>query len=146
MTARQFLELYGDADRKAKLYQEEYEIECLKIDAIGSVMGGDGLPHGTGIKKTTEDKAIRLADKAAAWKIAELDALEIRQKVFETIMLVGGLESEVLVERYINLLPWAEVCKAVGYSWFMVRKAWHNGEEKINNILQTTINIDDIIL
>ena len=138
MTAREFLESYSEATRRAKYFKTEYEIEQLKIDAIGSIMGGDGLPHGNGVKRTTEDKAIRLSQKALDWKEAELDALAIRQRVFETIMSIGGLEAEVLVERYVYLRPWAGVCKAVNYSWYAVRNAWHDGEAKIQKIIDTT--------
>jgi DNA-directed RNA polymerase specialized sigma24 family protein len=121
MTAREFLDQYRDADRIARRLKAEYEKELIQIDAVKSVSDMDGMPHGNGIKKTVEDKAVRLADKAAAWKIAELDAIRIRQRVFDTIYNVPDIEGDILYERYINLLTWKEVCTAVSMSWPSVR-------------------------
>ncbi len=95
----------------------EYETELMKIDAIGSPLAGDGLPRGTGISRKTEDKAIRLADKAMAWKVAELDALEKRQEVFELIHDINGAEGEILIERYLNGRRWEDICVIVNLSW-----------------------------
>ena len=135
MTAKQFLEQYREADRIARRLQSEYEKELIQIDAIKSVSDIDGMPHGNGIKKTVEDKAIRLADKAAVWKMAELDALRIRQEVFELIYDIPGIEGDILYERYINLLKWSAVCLEVNMSWYAVRshhiKALDLVDEKI---------------
>ena len=84
MTAKEYLKQYEYAQKKADRYREEYEAELLKVDAVRSLSDNDGMPHGSGISKPTEDKAIRLADKALRWKQAELDAIEIRQEVFDT--------------------------------------------------------------
>ena len=137
MTARQYLEQYKEANRKIKRCREELENETLLVDAVRSLSDNDGMPHGSGISKPTEDKAIRLADKRMRLADAMVEAIRIRQDVFDTIMLVGGLEADVLVERYINLRTWEDVCKAVNYSWFPVRDAWHRGEAKIEDILKT---------
>lgn len=114
----------------------EYETELMKIDAIGSPLAGDGLPRGTGISRKTEDKAIRLADKAMAWKVAELDALEKRQEVFELIHDIPGIESEILYERYINLRKWEAVCIVVNLSWYAV----HDHHKKALAIVQERID------
>lgn len=131
MNARDYLLQYQEATRKAALLRNEYNKELELIDAVRSPLGGDGLPHGSGIKKTVEDRAIRLADKAAALRDAEFEALKIRQEVFNTILKIGGLERDVLIERYIHLRTWDGVCKAVNYSWPPVRAAWHRGEAMI---------------
>lgn len=131
MNARNYLMQYQEATRRAGILRNEYNKELELIDSVRSPLSGDGLPHGSGISKTVEDRAIRLADKAAALKIAELDALMIRQEIFETIIQIGGLERDVLIERYINLRTWDGVCKAVNYSWPSVRAAWHRGEAMI---------------
>ena len=135
MTAREYLEQYQEAVRRANRYRVEYEEELLLIDAVRSVSDNDGMPHGNGISKPTEKKAMRLADKAAKWKEAEIDALAIRQEIFETVMKVGGIEADVLVEKFIYLKTWEEVCEAVHYSWESVRLAWHRGEDKLEYIL-----------
>ena len=74
------------------------------------------MPHGTGISRQTENKAIRLADKALKWKEAELDAIEKRQEIFELIWDIQGVEGEVLYEKFINLRTWEEVADKVNYT------------------------------
>ena len=117
MTAKEFLKQYEYADRRAKRLREEYEEELLLIDAIRSTSDNDGMPHGSGISKPTEDKALRLADKAAAWKTAEIDALHARQTVFNLIYDIDGIEGDVLVQRYVKLRKWEEICVELHYSW-----------------------------
>lgn len=124
MRAKEYLRQYEDLDKKARYFKEEYELETEKIDAIGSTLGGEpGMPHGTGISRKTEDKAIRLADAAMKWKIAELDAIEKRQEVFEVISKVRGIEGEVLYQRYIALYKWEQICVNIPMSWTGVHKA-----------------------
>ena len=117
MNAKEFLRQYEELNKRALRYKQEYEVELEKIDAIGSTLSGDGQPHGSGVSRKTEDKAIRLADKALKWKAAELDAIEKRQEIFELIHDIKGVEGEVLYERYINLRHWEEICVLIHYSW-----------------------------
>ena len=117
MNAKEFLRQYEELNKRALRYKQEYEVELEKIDAIGSTLSGDGQPHGSGVSRKTEDKAIRLADKALKWKAAELDAIEKRQEIFELIHDINGVEGEVLYERYINLRHWEEICVLIHYSW-----------------------------
>lgn len=116
MTAKEFLEQYGEAVRIAERIKTEYDQEQDLIDSVRSALGGDGTPHGGGISKATENKAIKLADKALELKDAELEAIRIRQKVFDVIRTVPGEKGDVLYERYINLKSWDEVADSVGYS------------------------------
>lgn len=117
MTAKEFLKQYEYADRRARHFRELYEEQQEKIDAIGSTLAGDGLPHGTGVSRKTEDKAIRLSEAALAWKEAELDALMIRGEVFAMIEDIPGTEGEILYQRYIMLRKWEEICILVHLSW-----------------------------
>ena len=135
MTAKEYLEQYKEADRLAKRLKAEYMREREMIDAVRSTADLDGLPHGNGIKKPVEDRAIRLADRAAEWKMAELDALHIRQEIFETINRVGGDEADVLFERYINLRKWRDICVHVHWSWSKVDTLHKSGLEKISQII-----------
>ena len=57
------------------------------------------------------------------WKIAELDAIEKRQEVFEVISKVKGIEGEVLYQRYIALYKWEQICVNIPMSWTGVHKA-----------------------
>lgn len=116
MTAKEFLQQYGEAVRIAERIKTEYDKEQDLIYSVRSALGGDGTPHGGGISKATENKAIKLADKALELKDAELEAISIRQKVFDVIRTVPGEKGDVLYERYINLKSWEEVADSVGYS------------------------------
>ena len=122
MTAKEYLKQYDMAKKRANILKAEYEKEMLQIDAIRSSSDIDGMPHSTGINKSVEDKAIRLADKALAWKSAELDALRLRQQIFDLIYRLPSPESEILYERYIELCTWANVSRKVSLSWSAVRK------------------------
>lgn len=117
MTAKEYLKQYEYAQKKANRFREEYETELLKVDAVRSLSDNDGMPHGSGISRPTENKAILLADKALRWKQAELDAIEIRQEVFETIADIPDIEGDVLYQRYIKLHKWEEICVLLNYSW-----------------------------
>ena len=138
MTAREYLEQYREADRAARRLKAEYTKELILIDAVKSVSDIDGMPRGNGINKTVEDKAVRLADKAAAWKMAELDALRIRQEVFDLIYDVPGVEGEVLYERYINLLKWSDVCAELGLSWEAIRRHHLTALNLVNEKLKSS--------
>ena len=120
MTAKEFLKQYEYADKRARRLKAEYEREHELIGSIS--INIDGMPHGFGISRKVENEALRLAEKAAKWKEAELDAIAKRQEVFELIYDIDGIEGEVLVERYINLRKWEEICVLVHYSWQGVHK------------------------
>ena len=117
MTAKEYLKRYEYAVDRVRRYEEEYESESLLIDAIRSASDNDGMPHGSGISKPTEDKAIRLADRALRLTEARLEAIRIRQDVFDLIDSIDGIEGDVLYQRYINLHKWEEVCVMLHYSW-----------------------------
>lgn len=137
MTAKQFLKQYEEADKKARRLKAEYEAECILIDAIRSSSDNDGMPHGSNIGRPTEDKAIRLQDKALKWRAAELKAIEIRQTVFDVIRDIEGVPGEVLYHRFILLESWDVVCDSVNYTWPTVRKYWHKGETIVEEKIST---------
>ena len=116
MTAKEYLRQYEYAARKAARCRKEYEDEMQRIDAVRSVSDNDGMPHGSGISKPTEEKAIRLANTALKWKAAELEALEIKQRIFSLINRIQGIEGDVLFGRYIELRRWDEIAETLHYS------------------------------
>ena len=117
MTAKEYLKQYQYAVDRVRRYEEEYENESLLIDAIRSASDNDGMPHGSGISKPTEDKAIRLADRALRLTEARLEAIQIRQEVFDLIDSIDGVEGDVLYLRYVKLHKWEEICVMLHYSW-----------------------------
>ena len=147
MTARHFLRQYEVADKKARLLKAEYDAECLLIDAIRSSSDNDGMPHGNSIGRPTEEKAIRLMDKAVRWRAAELKAIETRQAVFDVISEIEGVPGEVLYHRFILLESWDVVCDSVNYTWPTVRKYWHKGESIVEEKINTRCynHISDIL-
>ena len=138
MTAKEYLKQYEYAQRKADRLREEYETELMKVDAVRSLSDNDGMPHGSNISKPTEDKAIRLADKALRWKQAELDAIEIRQEVFDTIWNIPDIEGDVLYQRYINLRKWEEICVMLHYSWKGIHLVHRRALNLVDELIKST--------
>lgn len=137
MTAKQFLKQYEEAQRRALRYKTEYEAEQELIDNVRSTLGGDGMPHGSGVSRKVEDQAIRLNEKLLKWKYAELDAIQVRQEVFDVIRIVPGIEGDLLYERYIKLKSWEKVAEAIDKSEKWCRTRLHS------NALQIVIKILD---
>lgn len=149
MTAKEYLRQYEYAVKRIHRLEEELEVERLMIDSVRSLSDVDGLPHGTNISRPVEERAIRIVDKAAELYDARLEAIEIRQDVFETVMSImkqDKLASDVLYERYIQLKEWRQVCEAVSYTWPTVRRAWHRGLDLVELQINTTSYIEEHIL
>jgi DNA-directed RNA polymerase specialized sigma24 family protein len=138
MTAKEYLRQYEQAVRQAKRMQNEYERELDLIDSVRSTLGGDGMPHGSGISKRVEDQAIRLADKAAQWKMAQLDALHLAQEVFETISKVPDIDGDILYERYINLHKWEDICVLLHISWYSVHDHHRRALRMVDELIKST--------
>lgn len=139
MNVTEYLESYEREDRKAKKLFKEYERENDLIDALRSSSDIDGLPKGTGVIKETEEKALKLADKAAEFMIAYLDALHERQQVANTIFKVKDPdEQDVLFERYINYgQTWEKICVKLNMSWGTVHGKHKRGKKAVEEILKT---------
>lgn len=139
MTAKQFLRQYEEANNKALQHKREYEKQQELIGSVSVKM--DGMPHGSNISKPTENDALKLADKAMRWKVAELEAIRIRQTVYEVIADVPGIEGQVLYERYINLHKWEEICILLHYSWRGIHKVHKRALDIVERALQFTVTI-----
>lgn len=122
MTAKEFLRQYEYADRRVRRLETEYQDELIMVDAIRSASDNDGMPHGSGTSKPTEDKALRLADKRLRLIEARTEAIEKRQAVFDLINGIDGIEGDLLFERYVRLRKWEEICVLLHYSWQGVHK------------------------
>ena len=138
MTVIEYLEKYEYALYAANRARANYELESERIDAIGSTLSGEpGMPHGSGVSKQTENKAIRLADKAKEWLEAEERAQIVLEEITEFINGIPGIEGVVLYQRYIQLLGWREIADNLCYSEsgiFKVReRAMAIAERKLNN-------------
>ena len=140
MTAKEFLKLYEEACKRVIRYKTEYEAERELIDNVRSTLGGDGMPHGSGVSRKVEDQAIKLAEKALRWKTEELEAIQIRQEVFDLIRDIPGVEGEILYARYISLHKWEAVCVIVHLSWYAV----HNHHKKALRIIQEKLDAKSI--
>ena len=135
MTAKEYLKQYERAVKKVKIYEDEYEQESILIDAVRSLSDNDGLPHGSGISKPTEEKAIRLADYRMRLIDAKLEAIEIRQKLFDFINSIEGVEGDVLRERYIYLRTWEEICVEINYSWRQTHRYHQHALSIVSHLL-----------
>ena len=116
MTAKEYLKQYEYAVKRIQRLEEEYEAEQLLIDAVRFLSDNDGMPHGSGISKPTENKAVRLADKKLRIIQARLDAIEVKQELFDFVDSIEGDEGEVLFRRYISLEFWKDIASEMKYS------------------------------
>ncbi len=116
MTAKEYLQQYGDAEIIARRLKSEYDKESEFLITIRSPQGSDGQPHGRGVSNPIENKAVRLAEKLTEYQDAELEAIKIKRRVLRTINQVPGELGSVLYERYINLKTWRQVGDALHYS------------------------------
>ena len=117
MKAKEFLKQYEYAMDYVARCENEYNEAVENIDAIGSTLSGDGQPHGTGISRKTENRAIDLVTAKEKWAQAKADAFQIRQEVVNLIIDIPGIEGKVLYERYINLLTWEQIAEKLFYSY-----------------------------
>ena len=135
LAAKEYMEGYETACRRVRQCQEQYDRESLLIDAIRSTSDNDGMPHGTNIGRPTEAKAIRLADKGINLFEAKREAIRIQGEIFAVAFRVGGVESDVLIERYVKLKDWNDVYTAVNYSESQTHRYHRTGLDKVADIL-----------
>ena len=138
MTAKEYLRQYEYATLRAKRCREQYETALEKIDAIGSTLGTDGMPHGSGVSRKTEDLAIKLGEAAQRYLDAEQKAFDIKEQVYSMISDIECYPGQVLYERYINLSKWQEISDILLYSLPALFKFHSEGldivEERLKNI------------
>lgn len=135
LIAKEYMDQYGDACRRVRQCEEQYEREVLLIDAIRSTSENDGMPHGSNIGRPTEAKAIRLVDKGMNIFEAKCEALRIQREIFAVAYKVGGVEGDVLIERYVKLKGWDDVYKAVNYSESQTHRYHRAGLDKVADML-----------
>ena len=131
MTAKEYLRQYEYATLRAKRCREQYETALEKIDAIGSTLGTDGMPHGSGVSRKTEDLAIKLGEAAQRYLDAEQEAFDVKERVYSIIADIDGTEGEILYERYINLRRWEDICVLVHLSWRQTHRLHRKGLQMV---------------
>ena len=122
---------------KAERCREQYLETTERIDAIRSTLGGDGMPHGSGISRKTENLAIKLAEAAEVYIKAEEEAQAIKEQVEDTInSLPPGMSGVVLYERYINLSKWEDIAKLLHYSLRGILKIHGQALIEVDTLIQ----------
>ena len=135
LKAKEYLERYEDALRRVRWCLEQYERESLLIDAIRSASDNDGMPHGNSIGRPTESKAIKLAEKGMDVLEARAEAYRAEGEVFAVAYKVGGVEGDVIIERYIKLKDWNDIYPAVNYSVSQTHRYHRAGLDKVADVL-----------
>lgn len=135
LAAKQYMDKYRDAVRRVRQCEEQYDREALLVDSIRSASDNDGMPHGNSIGRPTEEKAIKLADKGLDIHDARMKALRIQREIFEVAYSVGGVEGDVLIERYINLKDWADIFPLVNYSESQTHRYHLCGLDRVADIV-----------
>ena len=136
LAAKQYMDKYRDAVRRVRQCEEQYEREALLVDSIRSASDNDGMPHGNNIGRPTEERALRLVDKGMDIHDARIKALRIQREIFEVAYRVGGVEGDVLIERYINLKEWHEIFPVVGYSESQTHRYHLSGLDKVADLVK----------
>ena len=134
MTGREYLEQYQHKELLLSRVREEYRKELDTIDSIRSALDNSGVPSGF-VSKTVEERAVRLAEKAHRLKVAEIEALKTRQKVFDIIAMVEGVRGQILYERYINLKKWEDVAETVCYEERQTRRLHDDALQIVEGII-----------
>ena len=134
MTAREFLEQYRTAYNKATRLKDKLDQLREEYDSVGgSVILAR---NGSDISKPTERKAERVQETLDKWANAQLDAVAVRQEIFDVISSLDDCKlSDIMWYRYLGLLTWKEVCDAVGLSWCSVHKMHKQGVELVDQAI-----------
>lgn len=135
LAAKEYMDKYGDAIRRVRQCEEQLEREQLNVDAIRSSSDNDGMPHGNSVGKPTEEKAIRLVDRGLDLFEARDNALRVQREIFEVAYRVGGVEGDVLIERYIKLKDWKDVYVAINYAESQTLRYHRAGLDKVADII-----------
>ena len=136
MTAREYLNRYREyeliAAEKLSAYNEARE----RIFSVASPLGSVDELHNKDYR-ARENRIIEAQRKREAWAEASLNAMEVRQDVFETILKLPAIEFQLLHERYILLNQWEQVAEKIGLAWTQThrthRKALADLQEIIDN-------------
>ena len=136
MTAKEYLQMYKEAEKQVQDIRAEYLEQMEQIDNIRSSLGGDGLPRSGDIYKKVEAQAVRLAEKAEELLQAEADALALRQEIFRMVQRVPGDPGEVLRERYVNLRKWEDIADLIGYTDRNCRYLHDKGLEIVEEMIK----------
>lgn len=125
MDAKELLSHYDTYKQRAEMFKEEYEEEIELIDSIRSSANIDGLPRQKFINRDTESKAIRLTAKLERMQNAIIEAVEIRQQVFDIVSDVPGIYGIILSKRYLQGKQWCDIADDLGYCEEHLRGSLH---------------------
>lgn len=140
MTGKEYLEQYRIKELALLRVREEYRKELEQVDSIRSALDTSGIVAGNN-SGAVEIRALRLAEKAERLKKAELDALDVRQQVFDVIAKVDGVKGQILYERYINLKKWEDVADAVCYEVRHARRLHDEGVRIVERVLKCPTHV-----
>ena len=114
MTARDYLEQYQQAQRRADSLKAKY---TDLVDAYGDISGPAYTEcRRAGISKPTERKVERAQAVLEKWRRAQLDALEIRQNTFALLEALPPNEGDIMTRRYVWLQKWEQIEQETGYT------------------------------
>ena len=125
MDAKELLNQYRFYKQRADMFREEYESEIELIDSVRSSADIDGMPKQKYINRDTESKAIRLTEKLEKMQNAIVEAVEIRQNVFDVISEIPDIYGIILCKRYLQDMQWNEIAEELNYCEEHMRGTLH---------------------
>lgn len=121
MTAKDYLNQYKNLTWEIERIERDIRDIESTLDSIS--INYNGMPHGSGISKKTENLAIKLStlkdDKIK--KLAKAKAK--REEIVKTIAAVKNPAlSKLLYDRYIEFMSWERIAEDIGDSEFWPRE------------------------
>lgn len=111
------LKRYRAIQRERQHLQDEIERVEATLDGLKSP-SWDGMPHGSGVSDPVLQAVERYNALLGRHRAQEAD---LAAALVEVETMIASLDSpterDLMRLKYINGLPWEEVCVAINYSW-----------------------------
>ncbi|MBQ6438943.1 MAG: hypothetical protein IJJ06_02235 [Mogibacterium sp.] len=114
MTAKELLLQYENAIIKEKILRDFISSQRKMIKALYHIPGR--------LDRQMKEDLSRLEKKLTPYEEELVGIPKTKQKIFDLITEIPGLEGEVLIRRYVNGEIWEEICDHMHYSWNSVFK------------------------
>lgn len=129
MDVKEYLNKYGELERKTRRYKERLAMINASIQNTSIEL--DGMPKGTGTSSPTETAAIELIEVKDKLERYILVFEAMRQRILDEIEQVPEpLYRELLYARYIERLRWEDVVDRVSDARRSRRKGGKNSTER----------------
>lgn len=123
--------------KKRRVQAIRNRITELNSDAgmLQSSLGGDGMPHGTDIRDSTAQLALRIAEMRERFEAALDECFAIEDRLAETVNTLSDDEQYIIIECYMSGKSIWKVSEEMGYCDRTVKRKKRQAIEKIAKML-----------